>query len=380
VRRFSITKFSDIRIRTKLAFGFAAVFGVIAMVAGVGATAVLDVRDSAEEASANGQRLNALSLELQRHLANAQRDISEYQLAVRTSGAQVATETYTLRVRSDLDAARGALAQIIPMVMGTTEEARVLQMTNQIDRFEQEFERLAAAYTSFGTTDSGLEGTFRTQLRTVEDGLAGKTGVEKATAAALAAGRLADDYTARPSDAAAARTTTALGALKNEIDAASGLKPDEKATLRTAAEASTTAFAKLAEAQSAVTSSTTNFSTLVQGIGTTANRIGANGLDASKKAETDIKDTSAAAVRAVLLYTLMGALLAACMVVVLTRTITGRIARLVDASNRMSLGELDVEIPVEGRDEVGQLAESLHRMQASLRAAIERLRARRAAA
>ncbi len=158
------------------------------------------------------------------------------------------------------------------------------------------------------------------------------------------------------------------------------VKADEKATLRTAAETSTTAFAKLAEAQSAVTSSTTNFSTLVQGLGTTANRIGANGLDASKKAEADIKDTSAAAVRAVLLYTLMGALLAACMVVVLTRTITGRIARLVDASNRMSLGELDVEIPVEGRDEVGQLAESLHRMQASLRAAIERLRARRAAA
>ncbi|HMS58180.1 MAG TPA: hypothetical protein PKA49_04930, partial [Tepidiformaceae bacterium] len=76
MRRISLTKFSDIRIRTKLAIGFAAVFGVIAMVAGVGATAVLSVQSSAEEASANGQRLNALSLELQRHLANAQRDIS----------------------------------------------------------------------------------------------------------------------------------------------------------------------------------------------------------------------------------------------------------------------------------------------------------------
>ena len=129
-----------------------------------------------------------------------------------------------------------------------------------------------------------------------------------------------------------------------------------------------------------VLSSTTNFQSLVQGIGTTANRIGASGLDASKAAETDIKDTTESAIRTVLLYTVMGALLAALMVVVLTRTITGRIARLVEASNRMSLGELDVAIPVEGRDEVGQLAESLHRMQASLRAAIERLRARRAAA
>ncbi len=46
----------------------------------------------------------------------------------------------------------------------------------------------------------------------------------------------------------------------------------------------------------------------------------------------------------------------------------------------MSLGELDVDIDVEGRSEVGQLAESLRRMQASLRSAIDRLRQRRAAA
>ncbi len=380
MRRISLTKFSDIRIRTKLAIGFAAVFGVIAMVAGVGATAVLSVQSSAEEASANGQRLNALSLELQRHLANAQRDISEYQLSVRNTGPKVATEIYTIRVRNDLDAARAAIAQIIPMVSGTGEEARVLQMTNQIDRFEQEFERLAAAYDAYGTADTGFEGAFRTQMRAIEDGLAGKTGVEKASAAALAAGRAADDYTARPAEAAATRATVALTALKAEIDAAAGLKAEEKATLRTAAETAVASFAKVTEAQGMVLSSTTNFQSLVQGIGTTANRIGASGLDASKAAETDIKDTSESAIRTVLLYTVMGALLAALMVVVLTRTITGRIARLVEASNRMSLGELDVAIPVEGRDEVGQLAESLHRMQASLRAAIERLRARRAAA
>jgi len=380
VRRISLTKFSDIRIRTKLAIGFAAVFGVIAMVAGVGATAVLSVQSSAEEASANGQRLNALSLELQRHLANAQRDISEYQLSVRNTGPKVATEIYTIRVRNDLDAARAAMAQIIPMVSGTAEEARVVQMTNQIDRFEQEFERLAAAYDAYGTADTGFEGAFRTQMRAIEDGLAGKTGVEKASAAVLAAGRAADDYNARPAEATATRATVALAALKTEIDAAGGLKAEDKAALRTAAESAVASFAKVTEAQGMVLSSTTNFQSLVQGIGTTANRIGASGLDASKAAETDIKDTTESAIRTVLLYTVMGALLAALMVVVLTRTITGRIARLVEASNRMSLGELDVAIPVEGRDEVGQLAESLHRMQASLRAAIERLRARRAAA
>ena len=253
-------------------------------------------------------------------------------------------------------------------------------MTNQIDRFEQEFERLAAAYDAYGTADTGFEGVFRTQMRAIEDGLAGKTGVEKASAAVLAAGRAADDYNTRPAEATATRATVALAALKTEIDAAGGLKAEDKAALRAAAESAVASFAKVTEAQGMVLSSTTNFQSLVQGIGTTANRIGASGLDASKAAETDIKDTTESAIRTVLLYTVMGALLAALMVVVLTRTITGRIARLVEASNRMSLGELDVAIPVEGRDEVGQLAESLHRMQASLRAAIERLRARRAAA
>jgi hypothetical protein len=41
--------------------------------------------------------------------------------------------------------------------------------------------------------------------------------------------------------------------------------------------------------------------------------IGASGLDASKAAETDIKDTTESAMRTVLLYTVMGALLAALM-------------------------------------------------------------------
>jgi hypothetical protein len=48
------------------------------------------------------------------------------------------------------------------MVSRTAEEARVVQMTNQIDRFEQEFERLAAAYDAYGTADTGFEGAFRT--------------------------------------------------------------------------------------------------------------------------------------------------------------------------------------------------------------------------
>lgn len=73
---------------------------------------------------------------------------------------------------------------------------------------------------------------------------------------------------------------------------------------------------------------------------------------------------------------LFGAMLASYLV---ARSITGPINRLAEAADRMSLGELDVEIPAGGKNEIGRLSEALRRMQLSLRGAIERLRMRRAA-
>ncbi|HEX6030533.1 MAG TPA: HAMP domain-containing protein [Tepidiformaceae bacterium] len=63
----------------------------------------------------------------------------------------------------------------------------------------------------------------------------------------------------------------------------------------------------------------------------------------------------------------------------ISRSISRPISHLAEVADRISLGELDVEIDVQGTNEVGHLAESLRRMQASLRSAIERLRQRRAA-
>ncbi len=71
--------------------------------------------------------------------------------------------------------------------------------------------------------------------------------------------------------------------------------------------------------------------------------------------------------------------LAFLMVIAIAASITRPISHLVEVADRISLGELDAEIDVNSTNEVGQLAESLRRMQASLRSAIERLRMRRAA-
>ncbi|MEJ5220963.1 MAG: HAMP domain-containing protein [Tepidiforma sp.] len=72
-----------------------------------------------------------------------------------------------------------------------------------------------------------------------------------------------------------------------------------------------------------------------------------------------------------------GVALALLLAVVISMSITRPVRHLAEVADRISLGELDARIDVESDNEIGRLAESLRRMQTSLRAAIERLRQRR---
>jgi predicted Zn finger-like uncharacterized protein len=54
--------------------------------------------------------------------------------------------------------------------------------------------------------------------------------------------------------------------------------------------------------------------------------------------------------------------------------LTKKIKSLTDTANRISVGELDAEIRIQSKDEIGDLAESISRMQESIRLSIERLR------
>lgn len=57
--------------------------------------------------------------------------------------------------------------------------------------------------------------------------------------------------------------------------------------------------------------------------------------------------------------------------------LTRKIRTLTDVAERISVGELEAEIPVRSGDEIGALAEAIERMQESIRLSIERLRRRR---
>jgi HAMP domain-containing protein len=58
--------------------------------------------------------------------------------------------------------------------------------------------------------------------------------------------------------------------------------------------------------------------------------------------------------------------------------LTARIKYLTDITDRISVGDLDAEITgIKSRDEIGELANAIGRMQESIRLAIKRLRERK---
>ncbi len=59
-----------------------------------------------------------------------------------------------------------------------------------------------------------------------------------------------------------------------------------------------------------------------------------------------------------------------------SRKLTGNIRYLSDVADRISIGELNAEIDVKSKDEIGVLAEAIGRMQDSVKLSIERLRRR----
>ena len=85
-----------------------------------------------------------------------------------------------------------------------------------------------------------------------------------------------------------------------------------------------------------------------------------------------------ASVRTYLLMGLIGALvLIGLIVTVYGNNLANTIKALTTHAERISVGELDSELKITARDEIGQLGEAITRMQESIRLSLERLRKRR---
>jgi HAMP domain-containing protein len=101
--------------------------------------------------------------------------------------------------------------------------------------------------------------------------------------------------------------------------------------------------------------------------------------DAVSRAEAhaaSVSNLSARNTFVTLLFLVIGALIGIVAAFVISRGISRAARELSRAAERMSLGDLDVTVAVDTKDEMADLADSFERMKESLRAAVERLRKR----
>jgi HAMP domain-containing protein len=103
----------------------------------------------------------------------------------------------------------------------------------------------------------------------------------------------------------------------------------------------------------------------VIGVGTAQDEF----LDSAAKIESSSKQSS------IILFSVLLVSLAAAVLIwiVVAKRITQPIIMLTDAAEKMSLGDLSINIDIDSKDEIGALAKAIGRMQTSLKLAMDRL-------
>jgi len=96
-----------------------------------------------------------------------------------------------------------------------------------------------------------------------------------------------------------------------------------------------------------------------------------------KKLEREITDLTAKMGKLNVLGMAVGLFAIALIISIYGRNLTRKIRFLSQVTERISVGELDAQIEVNSKDEIGDLADAISRMQASIRLSIERLRGRK---
>jgi predicted Zn finger-like uncharacterized protein len=96
-----------------------------------------------------------------------------------------------------------------------------------------------------------------------------------------------------------------------------------------------------------------------------------------REVEREIRHLYDGALKKILIIAAVAFLVVAALVFVYGQKLSGRIRSLTEAADRISVGDLDAQVPIRADDEIGGLAEAIGRMQESIRLSLERLRKRR---
>ena len=132
-------------IKNKLVGGFSGLLLLMGVVAVIGIVSVLSLRRSALETARVGDRLNAISLEIQVHNLEAQRLAKSYLMEVRKMGAEKAREAYLDEADFEVHEIETLAAKAV-RIAPTAEKRRKFEMVAQATKdYAEALERAVKA-------------------------------------------------------------------------------------------------------------------------------------------------------------------------------------------------------------------------------------------
>ena len=173
-------------IKNKLVSGFSGVLLLMGIVAAIGVWSVLSLRRSALETARVGDRLNAISLEIQVHNLEAQRLATRYMLEVKKMGAQKAREQYLDEADFEVHEIESLAARAARIAPSKEKQDSFQRITESANEYAQALDAAAKAAESdsSGAAATAYEGTAERLHEAAEDGeMAGREASQSSQAA-----------------------------------------------------------------------------------------------------------------------------------------------------------------------------------------------------
>jgi len=350
-------------IGAKIKSAFDVVNGLMVVIAITGVIALLAVRYYSDHAMNVGMRLNAIGLEIQENNLLARRYEKDFLLNIKALGVTKAKEQHASKVAPAIARVKELAGEGARIATSPEDREKLLAMPPVADTYLTGFQDVVAAIERRGHVDSGAEGEFRTAAHEIEAMVKNQ---DKLEIALLTVRRSEKDYLLRGDESYINSTMDNVQKFKDTLRQTS-LSESGKASAGKAADAYWAAFKVLVEADRAVAQKTAIYKDATHQLETVSDQVAKAGVEQSQASLASA--ATATWVSIVLMGVLsLGAIAAGRRYAThISGHITRPVTHLTDVAQRVSLGDLSLDVEQTCDDEIGELEESLGRLVAAVK-------------
>ncbi len=355
-------------IGRKLSVSFGVLLVFLLVVGATGVAAVAIIQNNMQNVLGVNLNIDQYSLDAWNALEQAQVDIQNYLLQYAALGLEKAHSTYVDPAVQQLNTLRDSINSLIPLdtFKGHTDDVETEHnMLSEADDYQKGFLALVDLYEQRGITSQGIMGNFQSAASNLEARFEADS-YPQAEALMLQIRNNEKDYLLSGDIQSADNVRTLALQLKSSL-AASDLTAVQISQLTALVDAYSQSFEALLTINGQITQQTASFDESVQQIIDPLSRFVVEGTSGVGDAQNSIHNTLDSAFVIVVVATIAAVVIGIILAIMITRGIVIPLGLITNAAENVASGDLDQQVTVRSRDEIGRLAEAFNSMLASLK-------------